>query len=170
MEGTIMLKKGENSVPALTVAYYFLKRAKDAGDPITNKKLQKLLYYAQVWSLVLLDKRLFKERIEAWVHGPAIPGVYRRFRSFEFSPIMAALPADVEDAFSPEELGVLQDIWKVYGKYGADYLEALTHSEAPWQEARRGMEAGERSSAPIDLKLAKEFYAGKRAAAQQRAA
>ena len=74
-------------IGALTVAKYFIDRANKEKKPITNKKLQKLLYYAQVWSLVLNKEKLFSERIEAWVHGPAIPIVYKKFRSFEFNPI-----------------------------------------------------------------------------------
>jgi uncharacterized phage-associated protein len=32
------------------------------GDPITNLKLQKLLYYAQAWYLAFNAKPLFQER------------------------------------------------------------------------------------------------------------
>ena len=74
-------------ITALSVAEYFIDKSNKDKKSITNKKLQKLLYYAQVWSLVLNDEKLFSERIEAWVHGPAIPVVYRKFKGFEFNPI-----------------------------------------------------------------------------------
>ena len=61
---------------ALTVADYFLYKANKEKKPITNKKLQKLVYYAQAWSLVLNNKKLFSEPIEAWVHGPAVRSLY----------------------------------------------------------------------------------------------
>ncbi|MBD5559274.1 MAG: DUF4065 domain-containing protein [Clostridia bacterium] len=38
--------------------------------PITTMKLQKLLYYAQVWSLVWDENELFPEKFEAWANGP----------------------------------------------------------------------------------------------------
>ena len=45
------------------VAQYIL----DTLDGVTTKKLQKLCYYAQAWSLVWDDAPLFGDRIEAWV-------------------------------------------------------------------------------------------------------
>jgi uncharacterized phage-associated protein len=45
---------------------------------ITNLKLQKLLYYCQAWSLVFTGQALFAERIEAWVHGPVVPSIFRK--------------------------------------------------------------------------------------------
>lgn len=147
-------------VSALTVAEYFIDKANKENKSITNKKLQKLLYYAQVWSLVLNNEKLFSERIEAWVHGPAIPTVYRKFKIFEFNPIKLDTKSIAFD-FSKKQINLLENIWSVYGKYGAEYLEALTHSELPWQEARKETSASEASNNIISLTTAKKFYAGK---------
>ena len=65
------------------VANYFLALVdEDAGDTISNMKLQKLVYYAQGFYLALYGKPLFPERIEAWDQGPVIPELYRRFEKF----------------------------------------------------------------------------------------
>jgi uncharacterized phage-associated protein len=64
------------SLPVTTaqeVANYFIRRAHDSGEFISNLKLQKLLYYSQAWHLAIFDRRLFPERFQAWVHGPVIP-------------------------------------------------------------------------------------------------
>lgn len=147
-------------VSALTVAEYFIDKANKEKKPITNKKLQKLLYYAQVWSLVLNGEKLFSERIEAWVHGPAIPAVYRKFKGFEFNPIQIDT-STISFNFSKKQSELLESIWSVYGKYNAEYLEALSHSELPWQEARKEVSASEPSNNVISLATAKKFYAGK---------
>lgn len=147
-------------ISALTVAEYFIDKSNKEKKPITNKKLQKLLYYAQVWSVVLNEEKLFPERIEAWVHGPAIPTIYRKFKDFEFNPIQL----DTTDAsfnFSKKQNDLLESIWSIYGKYNAEYLEALTHSELPWQEARKETSPSEPSNNIISLATAKKFYAGK---------
>ena len=145
---------------ALDIAYYFIDRANKEGQKITNKKLQKLLYYGQVWSLVINNKKLFPERIEAWVHGPAIPKVYRKFKAFEFNPIQFDT-SSISFNLSEETRKLLENIWSVYGKYNAEYLEALTHSELPWQEARKDISSSESSNQIISLATAKKFYAGK---------
>lgn len=150
----------KTSLSALEVGLYFLYLANKEKKPITNKKLQKLVYYAQVWSFALNDKKLFNDKIEAWVHGPAIPKLYSKFKVFEFNPIKI----DTKDAkfrFNPSQKKLLDNVWKVYGKYDAEYLEALTHSELPWQEARQGLEASDPSSNAINLETAKLFYAAK---------
>jgi uncharacterized phage-associated protein len=64
------------------VAQYFLAKAgEDAGDLISNLKLQKLVYYAQGFALVLLKKPLFPQCIEAWIHGPVVPALYHAYNS-----------------------------------------------------------------------------------------
>lgn len=147
-------------ISALTVADYFIDKANRENKKVTNKKLQKLLYYAQVWSLVINQEKLFSERIEAWVHGPAIPIVYRKYKSFDFNPIEMDTTGYSFD-FSKKIKDLLDNIWSVYGKYDAGYLEALTHSELPWQEARKDTPASEPSNKVISLITAKKFYASK---------
>lgn len=154
------MNKATQKISALTVAEYFIDKANKKEEAITNKKLQKLLYYAQAWSLVINKEKLFSEKIEAWVHGPAIPAVYRRFKSFEFSPIQLDT-SKISFNFSEEQVRLLENIWSVYGKYDAEYLEALTHSELPWQEARKEISPSEPSNNIISLATTRKFYAGK---------
>ena len=46
----------------LETANYFLSlQGDDAGDAISNLKLQKLMYYAQGFSLAMRGKPLFRE-------------------------------------------------------------------------------------------------------------
>ncbi len=45
------------------VAKYILTKM----GKLSTVKLQKLVYYAQAWSLVWDDEPLFNERIEAWL-------------------------------------------------------------------------------------------------------
>jgi uncharacterized phage-associated protein len=63
---------------AKQVAEFFLaKTDEDEGDLISNLKLQKLCYYAQGLALAVRDQPLFPEPIEAWLHGPVVPTLYR---------------------------------------------------------------------------------------------
>ena len=49
------MKNQHANLSALDVAKYFLCKAHQEGDLVTNLKLQKLLYYAQAWYLVNLN-------------------------------------------------------------------------------------------------------------------
>lgn len=140
------------------VAQYFIHRANQQPSVITNKKLQKLVYYAQAWSLVLRDQKLFSEEIEAWVHGPAVRSLYGQYKQFGFTGIRENIDPNSFKQLSAEEKSLLDEIWKVYGKFDAGYLEMLTHSEAPWQTARAGIESHQSSSNVISTESMKEFY------------
>lgn len=151
---------------ALSIAEYFIDKANKDKKPITNKKLQKLVYYAQAWSLVLQDKKIFDEKIEAWVHGPAIKSIYVKFKPFGFSSIKKEADNAVIKSIPVSTQKLLDSVWNVYGGFDADYLEMLTHSESPWQEAREGLQSSENSENEISLKTMKVFYTQKLQAAK----
>ena len=71
------------------VAGYFLmkQRSDEVIEPLTHLKIQKLCYYAQGFALAILDKPLFFEDIEHWKHGPVIPTLYQKYKSYGASPI-----------------------------------------------------------------------------------
>lgn len=144
-------------VNVLTVADYFLYKANKEKKLLTNKKLQKLVYYAQAWSLVLNKKKLFSEPIEAWVHGPAVRILYGQYKNFGFNPIIKK----VEEGslkIAPKDKQLLDEVWNVYGKLDASYLEMLTHSEQPWRDARNGLQNHQSSDSEITTKAMKSFY------------
>lgn len=145
----------ENNIQEITE--YFIYLSNKEKRPITNKKLQKLLYYAQAWYLVFNGKELYEDKIEAWVHGPAIPHIYGQYKEYGFSPITQDI--ELKDVEITDEIKVfLNDIWKLYGKLDADYLELLTHQEEPWIVAREGLSSGDPSKRVIDTNLMKKFY------------
>lgn len=140
-----------------SVSDYFVWKSAEAGKPITNKKVQKLAYYAQAWNLVFEDgKSLFPDQIEAWMHGPAIRNLWHKYKKYGYQGI-SDIPAKVE--LSKDQTLLLEEIWRVYGKYDAAYLEALTHSEDPWLSARQGLEVDETSSIVITNDSMRTYYA-----------
>lgn len=148
---------------SILVAKYFIWKSKiDPKETGLGKlKLQKLLYYAQAWNLVLNKAKLFDDEIEAWVLGPAVAKVYRFFKEFNFESPNVEFDIDSFDIFSKEERELLDDIWRVYGKLDSSYLVTLTHNESPWQKARGNMETNEPSKNIISVDFMREYY-GKR--------
>src|SRR5580704_766118 len=94
-------------------------------NPVTNLKLQKLLYYAQAWYLALYKTPLFDDEFQAWVHGPVIPDIFRRYRHYKWTALPIEFSSDAGYEFQPH----LEEVWKVYGGFTAFDLERLTHSE-----------------------------------------
>ncbi len=139
------------------VSDYFVCKSNQLQKPITNKKIQKLAYYAQAWCLVFNDgKNLFDDPIEAWMHGPAIRSLWHKYKKYGYNPITKTPQTPNLDA---DTTSLLEEIWRVYGKYDAEYLESLTHSEDPWRKAREGLEVDESSSIVIKNSDMKQYYA-----------
>lgn len=119
------------------VAHYFLKRQDpDAGDLMSNLKLQKLVYYAQGFHLAMEDSPLFNEPIEAWEHGPVCVPLYREYKQYGSGAI--PIPdVDAFDIFSAAVHEILDMVHKYYGQFSAWKLRNLTHSDTPWILAHR---------------------------------
>ena len=85
-------------------------------ESMTHKKLQKLCYYAQSWHLALLNKRLFNDKFQAWVHGPVNNDLYKKYSSYGWNLI----PQKNKKIDFPEEtLQVLESVVATYIKYTA---------------------------------------------------
>ena len=111
-----------------------LAQAEDEPDQLSHLRLQKLLYYAQGWSLALRNKALFLERIEAWEHGPVVPTVYRSFAKYGANSIPASdfVPGDC--GLTEDECDLVHRVWESYKHFSATKLREMTHKEMPWRE------------------------------------
>jgi uncharacterized phage-associated protein len=121
---------------ALQVAEYFLTLVdEEAGDSLSNLKLQKLVYYAQGFSLALTGEPLFNERIEAWQHGPVVPSLYRNYKQHGSEPVPVPEGGLKFEIYSEETRELLDEVYSVYGQFSASKLRNMTHQEPPWMEA-----------------------------------
>jgi uncharacterized phage-associated protein len=140
-----------------SVACYFLHQVdREAGDTISPLKLQKLVYYAQAWSMVLRGEALFPDPIEAWMHGPVVRTLWELYKDYKHRDIPQ--PTEPCPEFTSDELEVLEEVWSAYGELSARQLEHLTHSEEPWLEARRGLDPGDKSQNKIPLEHMQLYY------------
>lgn len=137
---------------ALDIAYYFLHKANQDGDTITNLKMQKLLYYAQAWYLVNFNEPLFEDSIEAWPYGPVISKVYHQFKKFKNMPIKYKDTGKEKENFTDKELDYLNQFYNKFIEYSAHTLARATHNDSPWRDA---IDEGEHI---IDNRIIKDFY------------
>lgn len=141
------------------VARYVMECLERQGErQVTTWKLQKLVYYAQAWSLVWDDQQLFPERIEAWENGPVCPSLYATHK--ELFKISKGQIDGNPDALTANEKETIDVVVGHYGEKTAHYLSALTHTECPWRDAREGVTPGERSNNVITLESMAGYYGG----------
>jgi uncharacterized phage-associated protein len=131
-------------------ARYFLTLASREGEALllTPMHLQKLLYYAQGWTLGVRGSKLFSGDFEAWVYGPVCREIYSMFAAYGKSPIPDD-EARADSAIPPGDRCMLEFVYDRYRKYSAPELSRMTHAEQPWIAARGPHHAEERSSSTL---------------------
>ena len=139
------------------VAAYLLKT--HFPDGVTHLKMQKLLYYCQVWYAATFARPLFNDRIEAWVNGPVIPGFWSQHR-YDYSIRRDNVKGD-SSKLGSTETQIADAVHKVYGKYTGVELSRFTHEEDPWREARGDCPPSQRGSNIIDPIAAGRYYKGR---------
>lgn len=147
-----------NEINAMKVANYLLSLSKpNTQESITNLKLQKLLYYVQGFHLAITKKSLFEENIEAWAHGPVVPEVYRKFKEYRYNDIKQNVEDDFSELTSTQEK-IIKEVWEIFKSYDGKELENLTHSEAPWINARNGVSEYSSSNEIISRDSIKDYF------------
>ena len=129
---------------ALAVANAFLELARKEKATITPLKMQKLLYFAQGWSLKLRDRALFEDAVVAWRHGPVIPIVYQAFRSRGSGSITEPIThtpywqEPVRNDIDGESLELIKQVWDAYKHLSAIEISTLSHENGhPWEAIKQ---------------------------------
>lgn len=137
------------------VVNWFLSQTSDESS-LTHLGLQKLLYFSQGWSKVLLGRWMFQDDCEAWVHGAVYPNVYDKFKKFKYLP----LPKIKKSMnLSEEEIKVLESIKRYYFEmYSARTLETICHREKPYIMTRNGYMEDAFCSEIISKEYIDEYY------------
>ena len=129
---------------------------RDKLGQISTIKLEKLVYYCKAWSLVWDEDPLFHEQIQAWANGPVVPELYKAHKGYFFCPSKIA-DADVNQ-LTDEQKETIDVVLDAYKDKSPQYLVALTHSEEPWINARRGYKDGQSCQVPITDEAIASYY------------
>ena len=157
---------------ASDVAKYLLAKSSDVGDPITNKKLQKLLYYVKAWGLVYFTDGVIEDDFVAWIHGPVCVSVYHEYKEFgcqfitiDFDGVSASeyvknfkIRCKETSEYEWEKTEMIDAVFNKYGVLNSLQLELLTHAELPWKEARGDLAPTDRCDTVISEQTMKSFY------------
>lgn len=97
---------------------------------ITPMKLQKLLYYVKVWTLVAEHKVVKpQDAFYAWKYGPVNPSVYHQYKHYKNTEITDTPPYQ---QLSNADKQHVDFILESYSFYSAISLSKTTHAEDPW--------------------------------------
>lgn len=136
---------------ALLAASYIEDHLDD--DRVDGMRLQKLLYFAQAWSLAWSGRELFEAEFQAWRDGPVNREVYDAFGRREIDAY--------EGGLDEESTAVLDAVIEYYGHMTGGELSHVTHEEDPWVNARAGLTPHMGSQRPIPTSTIRDYYARK---------
>lgn len=130
-------------ISALDIAIYVIGKYWKVGQPITNLKLQKIMYYIQGYSFRLLRGELYSEKIYRWPYGPVVPEVYFYFNEYRNNSLPEPSYDQFQDAIDAIKsdkiaLEIIDRIIEASYSLSAAQMVAKTHGEAPWREAKDG--------------------------------
>jgi uncharacterized phage-associated protein len=97
---------------------------------ISPMKLQKLAYYAKVWSVVA-GKNFIDADFEKWDYGPVNRDIFHEYKRFSKSPIPASV-IEEEVRLEPAQEDFIDFVLRNYIDLSAVALSMQTHKEDPW--------------------------------------
>lgn len=155
------------------VQYYNDNKAKTDSNfkPLTNLKLQKVLYFIQGWSLTKFEKPIINndEVFEKWKYGPVIRSVYREFKSQGADELISPMGiATIENDDVKFETPMLKEDDPKKGteldkliynllQQSASVLVSETHREDPWHDSKEEIESGITNLVYTDSEIKKVF-------------
>ncbi|MCI9101812.1 MAG: DUF4065 domain-containing protein [Lachnospiraceae bacterium] len=143
----------------MDVARFIVNYSIDIGRPVSNLKLQKLLYFVQVAFIRYYGVPCFEEPIVHWRHGPVVESVYQKYKaygaenitdkemeyySFSFDLESMSFITErrkyTENIFEFGHCFLIRTIVEQYKDVSPWDMVELTHKEAPWKETNRNEE------------------------------
>lgn len=141
----------DHTLSALDVSKYILSKI-----PVTQLKLQKLVYLSYEKFLLKTRKPLFTQKILSWQYGPVVRELYEEYRAYGSSKIpyeeddtleiildtQYEVPSSFMRILSSEvgldAINIIDEIIEEYKGYTANQLVDLTHEEdKPWSKVKR---------------------------------
>lgn len=133
------------------IARYVINRCDEKERPISNSKLQKILYFIQAEFLVNLGKPCFSEEIQAWNFGPVVPEVYQHYRGYGATNIPDQKDSGFE-LISRQDKEHLDAIIDGAARYSSSSLTEITCRQSPWKNVHK------KSDCVIKQSVIKEYF------------
>lgn len=137
---------------AIEIAKYIVTYCTEKNNPVSNLKLQKMLYYIWIDYYKAKKTELFKDRICAWQLGPVVPEVYYEFCSYAGNSIEKDFSIAIEG--NDKEI-IDRIIDKLIPRTAASLVESSHEQGKPWDIVYKKGD-GDREEIPFELIKLKE--------------
>lgn len=122
---------------AKDIAKSIINYSNSINAPISNLKLQKLLYFTWIENYKQNLNYLFVDDFYAWQFGPVVPAVYFDYCAFGGLPIIEYIPS--QENVDCEAQEIVKKVVDKYKNYSALEMVALSHQEGhAWDTVYQG--------------------------------
>lgn len=121
------------SYNACDVAEFVIYYSNIIEKPLSNFKLQKLLYFIQ-GEFFRHGSECFSDEMEAWDYGPVVENVYKKYKVYSGGNIpgfIAKNPAEITD----DDKAIIESVIDKYKDTPANQLVEITHNQSPWKKS-----------------------------------
>lgn len=114
---------------AREVAEYIVWYCNQHNKPINNYRLNITLYYVQAQFLLAFGEPCFWNIIRAYDHGPIVPAVYQKYKSYAATNITGY---EKEWPFTNDELEAINRTVDVASERSVETLQDIATNQDPW--------------------------------------
>ncbi len=129
---------------------------------IPVSKLFHMLYYSDIWYMMITGKYLFKDKFQAGIFSPIHKEILESLSKTIHDKVMYDdLSKDFSiDNYKQDIIDHVDNILDNFMNWPSDALTTKMRSDYPWILAREGYENNERCEVEIDKKVCRVYYRG----------
>lgn len=129
--------KGGLDLNVIDLSNYVISLFEKRNAPVTNLKLQKVLYYIQGYFYKNFGKAAFSDDIYSWQYGPVVPVVYYEYNINGSATLKSRMLSD-DFTIVDREKKLITTIVEKCASIPTSRLVCMTHSETPWRDSVPG--------------------------------
>lgn len=116
---------------AIDLAKYIVSKCYNEHKPVSNLKLQKMLYFLYGWYYAKFNKNLFEDNFVAWKLGPVVQEVYFEYSKYIANPICENYNIQLD--LNKQEIGFIDESIESLKDKSARDLVNKSHETIPWK-------------------------------------
>ena len=149
--------------PSAVIAGQFVNKGIADSNPVTQMKLQKIVFFAHGLHLMLNNgKPLISDNFLAWKFGPVVPSIYQVYKRWGNFPIIEKSEITINNEplsnfteLSQSAIEAINTTWDITKDVDAITLSNWSHAKgSPWDYSYNSL--GENSV--IDNQRIKEYF------------
>ena len=121
----------------VSAAFFYCAKHYPSSKPITHKKLQNLMYYAQGFSILHNGKKIFDDGFEIVGYGVICRRLYDVYKGISYNRITDKMvKGDCKNVIrNVDVFNVLCNVWKAFRNLTGSQLEIMVHRDFPFANA-----------------------------------